>query len=51
MKRHPNAVIKPPITAVKRVDFRLQIAMVSGDIKRESDMENAPNTPGKEDKK
>ena len=48
MKRHPRAVISPPKTAVKRVDFLLQIPMVIGEINNERHVEVAPNHPEKQ---
>ena len=45
VKRHPKAVTKPPKTAVKRVDFLLQIPMVMGDISNERHDEVAPSHP------
>ena len=45
VKRHPKAVTKPPKTAVKRVDFRLQIPMVMGDISNERHDDVAPSHP------
>ena len=46
MNRHPNAVMSPPKTAVKRVDFLLQIPIVIGEINNERQVEVAPNQPG-----
>ena len=45
VKRHPKAVTKPPKTAVKRVDFLLQIPMVMGDISNERHDDVAPSHP------
>ena len=45
VNRHPKAVIRPPITAVKRVDFLLQIPIVIGDINNERQVDVAPNHP------
>ena len=38
-------MINPPITAVKRVDFLLQIPIVIGDINNERQVDVAPNHP------
>ena len=43
VKRHPKAITRPPITAVKRVDFFRQIPIVMGDKKSETDIHNDPN--------
>jgi hypothetical protein len=45
VKRHPKAVISPPKTAVKRVDFLLQMPIVIGDINNERQVDVAPNHP------
>lgn len=47
MKRHPRAVTRPPMTAVRRVDFRLQRATVIGEMPRATAVERAPSHPGK----
>lgn len=45
MNRHPKAVTSPPITAVSRVDFLLQNAIVIGEMKRATAVERAPSHP------
>ena len=45
MKRQPRDKISPPTTAVMRVDFLLQIAIVSGDIKRGTQRDIPPSQP------
>ena len=35
----------PPMTAVSRVDFRLQTATVIGEIRRDAEMDMAPSQP------
>ena len=45
MKRQPNAVISPPITAVNRVDFRLHNPITSGEMKSDTEVDIAPNQP------
>ena len=47
MKRQPNAVISPPMTAVSLVDFRLHKPMTSGEIKSDTDVDIAPSQPAK----
>lgn len=42
---------RPPITAVKRVDFLRQTAMVKGEINKDTDTDRAPNQPGKKERK
>ncbi len=51
VKRHPKAVTRPPITAVKRVDFRRQKDIVNGDISNEMAVDIAPSHPKKPNKK
>lgn len=45
VNRHPSAVIRPPITAVTRVDFRRQNAIVTGEISNATPVETAPSHP------
>ena len=47
VKRQPNAVTKPPKTAVRRVDFLRQIPIVIGEISNERQVDVAPNHPEK----
>ena len=42
--------MSPPKTAVKRVDFLLQIPIVIGEINNERQVEVAPNQPENENK-
>lgn len=51
MNRHPRAVTSPPITAVRRVDFLLQKAIVIGEMNRATAVERAPSHPVIENKK
>lgn len=45
MNRHPKAVTRPPITAVRRVDLRRQKDIVKGDISNETAVDMAPSHP------
>lgn len=45
MKRQPSAVTKPPMTAVRRVDFRRQKAMITGEANKLMPIDNAPSQP------
>lgn len=45
MKRHPRAVTRPPITAVRRVDFLLQNPIVIGEMNNATAVERAPSHP------
>lgn len=45
VKRHPRAVISPPMTAVTLVDLRRQKAIVTGEISRATPVDIAPSHP------
>lgn len=45
MKRHPNVVTKPPITANNLVDFRRHNAIVTGEKNRPVAHESEPTIP------
>ena len=51
MKRHPSAVTRPPSTAVRRVDFRRQMAIVRGETASERAIENAPTQPANRERR
>lgn len=42
LKRQARARIKPPNTAARRVDFRLQMATMIGDVRKEMERHRAP---------
>ena len=46
VKRQDRAVMSPPATAVRRVDFLLQRAMEIGDRRREMEREIGDNQSG-----
>ena len=50
MKRHPNAVTSPPITAVRRVDFLRQTPMTRGEIRSETDADIELSQPERGEK-
>ena len=45
VNKQPRDKTRPPTTAVILVDFLLQTATVSGEMKRERDIERAPTAP------
>lgn len=45
VKRMYTHVTSPPMTAVSRVDFRLQTPIVSGEMNNATAVESAPNQP------
>ena len=51
VNRHASAVTRPPRTAVRRVDFRRQMAIVNGEIMRDTEVERAPSQPGRKAEK
>lgn len=45
MNRQPNAVTKPPMTAVNLVDLRRQKAMMTGEANKLTAIDSAPSQP------
>jgi hypothetical protein len=45
VNKQPNAVTRPPIAAVTRVDFRRQMETIKGEIISDVNIDKAPNHP------